>query len=120
MEIGDRRAQVVGAEVGPQGVDEAELGVGAFPQQEIGQPLLAAGADEEIDVAAGALPRDAAGRSLARGRRREPARGGAGDGVARGVVDRDPQIEAIAAGGGRFGRGDLVGSGRPAAGRGGR
>ena len=49
MEVGDGGAQIVGAEVGPQSVDEAELGVGALPQQEVGQPLLAAGADEEID-----------------------------------------------------------------------
>src|SRR5215467_15805595 len=50
MKISERRAEISGAEVGPERVDEAELGVGAFPEQEVGQPLLAAGADQEIDV----------------------------------------------------------------------
>ena len=70
MEVGDGGAQVVGAEVGPQGVDEAELGVGAFPEEKIGQPLFAAGADEEIDVAAGALPREQPAEGFARWRMR--------------------------------------------------
>src|SRR5262245_35464331 len=37
-EIHDRCGEIVAAEVGPQHVDEAELGVGRFPEQEIGQP----------------------------------------------------------------------------------
>ena len=51
LEIGDGRAQIVGAEIGPQRIDEAQLGVGRLPQQEVGQPLLAAGADDKVDVA---------------------------------------------------------------------
>ena len=50
MEFRHRGAQLVGAEVRPQGVEEAELRIGGFPQQEIRQPFLAAGADQEIDV----------------------------------------------------------------------
>ena len=65
MEVGDGGTQIVGAEVGPQGVDEAELGVGAFPEEKIGQPLFAAGADEEIDLGAGALPREQPAEGLA-------------------------------------------------------
>src|SRR5262245_27660324 len=50
MKISERQAQIIGAEVRPQRVDEAELGVGRLPKQEVRQPLLAAGADEEVDV----------------------------------------------------------------------
>src|SRR5262245_55058275 len=50
MKIGERQAQIGGAEVGPQHVDEAELGVGALPEQEVGEPFFAAGANEEVDV----------------------------------------------------------------------
>ena len=52
-EVGNGRGQMVGVEVGPQGVEEQKLGLGAFPQQEIRQPLLAAGTDEKIDVGTG-------------------------------------------------------------------
>src|SRR5262245_43745655 len=47
MEIRNGGAQIVAAEIGPQHIDEAQLGVGRLPQQEIGQPLLTAGADQE-------------------------------------------------------------------------
>ena len=40
------------AEVGPQRVGEVELGVGRLPQQEVRQPLLARGADEQVELAA--------------------------------------------------------------------
>ena len=55
-EICNGRSQVLCVEVRPQRVEEAKLGVGAFPQQEIRQTLLAAGADEKVDVRAGFLP----------------------------------------------------------------
>ena len=57
-------------------------GGNALPQQEIGEALLAAGADQEVHVG------------------QEPA---GLDGVARGVVDREPQLEL------RAGRGGLLG-----------
>ena len=47
-----RLVPIVGAKIGPQTIDEAELGVGALPQQEIREPLFASRADEEVDVAA--------------------------------------------------------------------
>ena len=52
-EIGNCGAQVFGAEIGPQGFDEVELRVGGFPQQEVGEALFAAAADEQVDIAAG-------------------------------------------------------------------
>ncbi len=124
MEIGDRGAQIVGAEVGPQRVDEAELGVGRLPQQEIGQPLFAAGADEEIDVVL-ALPHRACQQPARTPRAtaaRSPrqARGRVGDGVARRVVDRDPQMQPRAGGRAPLGVARCRRRGRRAAGRGGR
>ena len=41
----DRGSEVVLAEVRPKRLGEVELRVGALPEQEVGQPLLAAGAD---------------------------------------------------------------------------
>ena len=76
----------------------AELGVGRLPQQEIAQALLAARADEEIDV--GHVGRRAG--SAAHGGRERLARcaafahqplGGEPDRLARGVVDREPEMQ---------------------------
>src|SRR5712691_4598945 len=111
MKINERCAQVVGAEVRPQHVEEAELGVGRLPEQEIRQPLLAAGANEKIDISNRGLSLifrkkwglslilQQAGELLARGRPLEaPGRRRVGDGVACRIVDRDPQMEARASG----------------------
>src|SRR2546425_6104155 len=57
----------------------------SLPQQEIGEPLLAAGADQQVDVG------------------QDPARA---DGRARRVVDREPQVERAAGRGGVLGGGD--------------
>ena len=35
-EVGDGCGEIVRAEVGPQGIDEAELGIRRFPQQKVG------------------------------------------------------------------------------------
>ena len=48
VELTHRDLEVRRAEVGPHGRREVQLGVGAFPQQEIGQPLIAAGADDDV------------------------------------------------------------------------
>src|SRR6267154_68805 len=98
MKFGERRAQIVGAEIGPQRIDEAELGVGGFPEQEIRQSFLAARADEEIDVAAGLAgwPGEQPSEILARGRLRgEPACRSLENGVTRRIVDGDLQMEAL-------------------------
>src|SRR5262245_39775049 len=70
VEVGDAGAQMRGAEVRPHRVGENELGVGALPEQKIREPLLAAGADQEIDVAAGAVtePRQQTREGAALGR----------------------------------------------------
>src|SRR4051812_40688005 len=47
---GDRFAEGLGAEIGPQRVGEIELGVRELPQQEVGDALLAARADEQVGL----------------------------------------------------------------------
>src|SRR5579875_867806 len=49
-ELMERRFQVSPVEVGPQGVGHHKFRVGQLPQEEVGQPLLSARADEEIGV----------------------------------------------------------------------
>src|SRR6478735_7497815 len=49
-ELSDCLLQVVLAEIGPQRVDEHQLGIGTLPEQEIADALLAAGADQEVGV----------------------------------------------------------------------
>src|SRR6478672_9285353 len=49
-ELGDGPFEMLLAEVGPQGVDEHQLGIGALPEQEIADALLAAGADQEVGI----------------------------------------------------------------------
>ena len=69
VEVGKRGAQVLGAEVRPHVSAKQQLRVGAFPEQEIREPLLAAGADQQVDVAPGAvaLPRQQPAERGARG-----------------------------------------------------
>ena len=50
LEINDRQIQILALEVRPQGIAEIKLAVGALPQQEIAQPQLAAGADDQLRV----------------------------------------------------------------------
>src|SRR5690349_3065139 len=47
---GQRLVQVALAEVGPEAVDEDELGVGELPEQEVRHAELARGADHEVRV----------------------------------------------------------------------
>src|SRR5690625_2769586 len=44
----ERRAKMAGIEVRPQHIGKVQLGVGQLPQKKIGQPLFAAGANEQI------------------------------------------------------------------------
>src|SRR5450756_684236 len=104
VEGGQRFRKMRRAEIRPHRVGEMQLGVGALPQQEVGQPLFAAGADDEVDVAQSGLAGDEFGKPFAAefafggGLRR-----GIQDRVARGIVHRDAQMQHIAARGGGFG-----------------
>src|SRR5262245_30298761 len=85
VKVGDGSAQVLGAEVGPEYVEEIQLGIGRLPQQEVGQPLFAAGADEEIDVRlnTGAGRRQEPPKRCARGGVcKRPTHDGVGNGIA--------------------------------------
>ena len=123
MEFADRGGEVVGIEVRPHPVGEVELGIGALPQQEVREALLAAGADQQIDVAAMArrVAGDEAAEALARelgaaierGRRVQ-------DGVARRVVERDAQMQLLAVARSAPPRPRCLPPGRPATGRAGR
>src|SRR5206468_8558311 len=75
-EILQRASEIGAVEVGPHLRGEDELGVGALPQQEVRESLLAAGADQQVDVGQQLAVRD----------------GGAGR-----VVDGDAQGERRAA-----------------------
>lgn len=99
--VGQREVEFGGAEIGPLHGREVELGLRAFPEQEIGEAAVAAGADEEIDVL-GAQP-------LGQGFGGEAVCRGGEDGVAGGIVDGDAQVQALAAGGGALGRADGAG-----------
>src|SRR5438874_1118848 len=48
--IGDRLLQVAAPEIRPKGLGEHQLGIGALPEQEIADALLAAGADQQIGI----------------------------------------------------------------------
>src|SRR5262245_53124097 len=50
VEFGYGVLQIRPPEIGPHLGGEQQLGIGAFPQQEIAQTLLAAGADQQIYV----------------------------------------------------------------------
>src|SRR5205823_10302671 len=50
LELVQRLPERLAAEVGPQLLAEYQLGVRALPQQVVGDPQLAAGADQEIRV----------------------------------------------------------------------
>src|SRR5271157_6189772 len=101
VEFADGGPEVGAVEIGPHAAGEDQLGVGAFPQQEVAETLLAAGADEEIDRRA---ERSVEGFTGELGR----MAGGGEDGVAAGVVDGDTQAEVGSGGGFGFGAGDAV------------
>ena len=48
--VGDGFEQMDAAKVGPEAVGDEDLGVGDLPEQEVGDALLAAGADDEVGV----------------------------------------------------------------------
>src|SRR5689334_1014969 len=115
-ELGDGALEVLLAEVGPQRVDEHQLGVGTLPEQEIADALLAAGADQQVGIGhAGGqqlaleqvlvdlLRRDLAGRDLP-----GEAAGRLHDLVARAVVDADIDVDAGVAAGPLLGVADIL------------
>ncbi len=48
--VGDGFEEMDAAEVGPEAVGDEDLGVGDLPEEEVGDALLAGGADDEVGV----------------------------------------------------------------------
>ena len=48
--VGDGFEEVDAAEVGPEAIGDEDLGVGDLPEEEVGDALLAGGADDEVGV----------------------------------------------------------------------
>src|SRR5476651_1716638 len=114
-ELGDRLLEMLLAEIRPQGVDEHEFGVGALPEKEIADALLAAGANEQIrigdarsqELALEARFVDLVGRNLSRrDLAREIARRPQNL-VARAVIDADVDVDARVGTRARLGVGDV-------------
>jgi hypothetical protein len=111
MELGNRLLEVGSGEVRPAAIGEIELGVSAFPEKKVAQPLFPAGADQEIDIATRAGPVvDFAQRVRELFARKVLDMGEtlrrAEHGIACGIVDRDAQIECRAVSRGLFGGDD--------------
>src|ERR1700676_1914441 len=109
VEFVEGGAEIGDGEIRPALGEEDEFGEGAFPQKEIGEALLAAGADEEINIG-GAAAMDF-GEDLAEGIGGEfgdfvEFEGGVKDGCAGGVVDGEADVETRAVRGDGFGVGD--------------
>src|SRR5262245_33448830 len=101
MEVEDRSAQILDAELWPHPVGEPQLRERAFPEQEVGEPLLAARADQQVHVCGSAI---AGGRLSDQStemieRRwtlhRAPSRG-TRDRFTGGIIEGDAQMEAMA------------------------
>src|SRR5713101_379182 len=50
VELSDSRGQIRGLKVRPHARHEIELGVSAFPEQKIAQPILSAGPDQQVHI----------------------------------------------------------------------
>src|SRR5690554_7396075 len=81
LEVGQRLVEGLGIEIGPQQWREVELGIGQLPEDEVGDALLAAGADAEIH-------RRHPGQAQLAGE------GGLVDGVGRELAGRHPLTQA--------------------------
>jgi hypothetical protein len=109
VELVQGGAEIGDGEIGPAFGQENEFGEGALPEEEVGEALLASGADEQIDFRRAPSvdfredPAEGVGREF--GGFIEFARG-VEDGLTSGVVDGQADVEARATHGDRFGVGD--------------
>ena len=101
--IADRPTQLLRCERRPRRRREPQLRVGAFPQQEVTQSLLAPRADEQIDIRGIGCDAPAAAQAPLEFHRRPArtrARGdrGSAQRITRGIVDGEAKMEPPAAG----------------------
>lgn len=85
--------KIAGAEVRPHAIAENQLGVGALPEQKIAEPLLTAGADQNIH---GRRFTEQYFKSLARHVLTGRSVTGGDNGVARRIIDCQPEVKPIA------------------------
>src|SRR5690606_19823262 len=71
----DRIPEVPAGEIGPEGVEEDHLRIGALPEHEVARALLPRAADEEVHIGQLGLVQVALDGLLADPGRLEPARG---------------------------------------------
>jgi hypothetical protein len=98
-------AKIFGREIRPSLGKEAQFGEGAFPQQKIGEALFAAGANQEIDVSGAAaldFGEDVAECFAGEAGDFVKLGGGLEDGVARGIINGQAEMEFPAVGGEGF------------------
>ena len=120
----DGPQEVDAAEVGPERLAEVELRVGALPEQEAAEPLLARGADHEVgvglalgvEVIGDVLDVDHVGelieRRAAGGVLLEQRANGVGDLAATAITDRDVDQDAVDVAGLVLGGLELLGGAR--------
>src|SRR5438128_2048538 len=95
----ERGAEILAAEVGPELVHEHELRVGSLPEQEVRDPELARGSDQEIRIGHVRLVQK--GREsllvepLRSHSRLERAARGFDDLRAAAVIERDPELQPV-------------------------
>ena len=115
VEIGESSVEICFGEIRPHTVGEKELGIGALPEEKVGEALFAACADQQVDFGVvcgegpGEVRRQRVGRSWVGGiELRGCDRRGARDGVSGGVVDGDAEVKAATSGSGTLGLLDRV------------
>ena len=98
-EVGDGAGKVGAVEVRPHALGEPQFGESAFPEQEVRQALVAAGADQQIDIGGFVIARAGLGDQTAEAAGvLVPARRGGLDRLARGIVDGDADMQPSAVG----------------------
>src|ERR1035441_6300737 len=90
-ELADGGGERRGIEIGPHAGREDQLGIGAFPEEEIAETALTSSADEEVDGRTKGVVERFAGKCG------DAARGGE-EGGAAGIIDGNAQPEARAGG----------------------
>jgi hypothetical protein len=100
MEVGESRDEISFGEIRPHAVSEEKFGVGTFPEKKVREPLLAAGADEQVNfgVVRSEGPSEVCSEGVGRYRLGWHELGGsdrrgACDGVSRRIVDGDAEMK---------------------------
>ena len=97
MEAGKCLGEIVGIELGPHPLGEMQFGIGRLPQQKVGEALLTAGADDEVDVAQVRVARNKLGKFFAARHWLARELGhGIEDRIARRIINGNAQMQRLA------------------------